>query len=83
MADSKSRKKTKQLELQMVIKSGQTHSEKINSRSHPSLLDVVSLDPKGILEKIRKICAHFIWSGSGEKYTQPWSKWDNVTLPKS
>jgi hypothetical protein len=39
--------------------------------------------PKGVLEKIRRICARFIWSGSGEKYTQPWSKWDNIALPKA
>jgi hypothetical protein len=67
----------------MVIKSRKTHSNKICTRIHPSLLDVVSLDPKRNPGKTQKICACFIWSGSREKYTQPWSKWDNIALPKS
>jgi hypothetical protein len=39
--------------------------------------------PKGFLETIRRICARFIWYGFGEKYTQPWSKWDNIAFPKA
>jgi hypothetical protein len=39
--------------------------------------------PKGTLEKIRKICSHFIWSGSGDKFTQPWEKWDLLARPKA
>jgi ribonuclease HI len=39
--------------------------------------------PKGVLEKIRRICARFIWSGTGDKYTQPWEKWENIAMPKA
>jgi hypothetical protein len=39
--------------------------------------------PKGVLEKIRRICARFIWSGTGDKYTQPWEKWESIAMPKA
>jgi hypothetical protein len=38
--------------------------------------------PKGVLEKIR-ICAFFIWSRTGDKYTQPWDKWEKYRNSKS
>jgi hypothetical protein len=43
----------------------------------------MSLDwiPKGVLEKIRRTCSHFIWSGLGDKYTQPWTKWERIAIP--
>jgi hypothetical protein len=33
---------------------------------------------KGALEKIRKIFSRFIWSGSRDKFTQSWVKWDRL-----
>jgi hypothetical protein len=39
--------------------------------------------PKGVLEKIRRSCSRFIWSGSGDKFTQPWEKWDRLARPKA
>jgi hypothetical protein len=39
--------------------------------------------PKGVLEKIRRTCSQFIWSGSGDKYTQPWAKWESIAMPKA
>jgi hypothetical protein len=39
--------------------------------------------PKGVLEKIRRICSRFIWSGSGDKYTQNWAKWESIVMPKA
>jgi hypothetical protein len=39
--------------------------------------------PKGILDKSRWICFHFIWSNTCDKYTTPWAKWDRLLCPKS
>jgi hypothetical protein len=39
--------------------------------------------PKGILEKLRRICFKFIWSGSHDKHTSPWARWENLARPKS
>jgi hypothetical protein len=39
--------------------------------------------PKGVLEKIRRTCSQFIWSVSGDKYTQPWEKWESIARPKT
>jgi hypothetical protein len=38
--------------------------------------------PKGVLEKITSLYAHLIWSGTGDKYTQPWEKWESIAIPK-
>jgi hypothetical protein len=39
--------------------------------------------PKGVMEKIRRTCSRFIWSGSEDKYTQPWTKWEMYCDAKS
>jgi hypothetical protein len=69
MANSKNRKKIKQLELRMVIKSRHTHFDKINTRSHPSLWDVVSLDPKRNPGKKSEKSVHVSSGQSPEKST--------------
>ena len=37
---------------------------------------------KAILEKTRKICANFLWSGRKEHMVIPWVKWDQIAKPK-
>ena len=37
----------------------------------------------GILEKARRICLHFLWSGSKEASVSPWVSWENIARPKS
>ena len=39
--------------------------------------------PKSILEKTRKICAKFLWTGKKEQLVLPWVKWDQIARPKS
>eukprot|EP00253_Pinus_taeda_P023539 PITA_23539 len=39
--------------------------------------------PKGVLEKIRKICSRFLWVGSAKESTfLPWVAWDKIARPK-
>lgn len=38
--------------------------------------------PKGILEKIRRICSRFLWAGSKENSVLPWVAWEKVERPK-
>jgi len=38
--------------------------------------------PKGILEKIRRICSGFLWAGAKEESVLPWITWDKVARPK-
>eukprot|EP00253_Pinus_taeda_P034952 PITA_34952 len=38
--------------------------------------------PKGILEKIRRLCCRFLWAGSNEKSVLPWVAWDKIARPK-
>ena len=38
--------------------------------------------PKGILERIRRICFRFLWSGKREDQTTPWVNWKRIAVPK-
>eukprot|EP00253_Pinus_taeda_P035564 PITA_35564 len=39
--------------------------------------------PKGVLEKIRKICSKFLWAGSAkDSLVLPWVAWDKIARPK-
>jgi len=38
--------------------------------------------PKGVLEKIRRICCRFLWAGSKESSVLPWVAWDKIARPK-
>jgi hypothetical protein len=38
--------------------------------------------PKGILEKIRKICFRFLWSGKEGQESIHWMKWKSIARPK-
>eukprot|EP00253_Pinus_taeda_P027835 PITA_27835 len=38
--------------------------------------------PKGILEKIRRLCCSFLWAGSNENSVLPWVAWDKIARPK-
>eukprot|EP00253_Pinus_taeda_P018226 PITA_18226 len=38
--------------------------------------------PKGVMEKIHRICCRFLWSGSKESSGLPWVAWDKVARPK-
>eukprot|EP00253_Pinus_taeda_P012859 PITA_12859 len=38
--------------------------------------------PKGILDKIRRICSRFLWAGSKEDSVLPWVAWEKVARPK-
>lgn len=38
--------------------------------------------PKGILEKIGRICSRFLWVGSKEDSMLPWVAWEKVARPK-
>lgn len=38
--------------------------------------------PKGVLEKIRRICSKFLWAGNKESSTLPWVAWEKVARPK-
>ena len=38
--------------------------------------------PKSILEKTRKICANFLWSGRKEQLVLPRVKWVQIVMPK-
>ena len=36
----------------------------------------------GIIEKIKKICFKFLWSGKNDIYGLPWTSWKNLACPK-
>eukprot|EP00253_Pinus_taeda_P009579 PITA_09579 len=38
--------------------------------------------PKGIMEKIRRLCYKFLWAGSNENTVLPWVAWDKIARPK-
>eukprot|EP00253_Pinus_taeda_P016622 PITA_16622 len=38
--------------------------------------------PKGIMEKIRRLCCRFLWAGSNDKSVLPWVAWDKIARPK-
>eukprot|EP00253_Pinus_taeda_P008007 PITA_08007 len=38
--------------------------------------------PKGIMEKIRRLCCSFLWAGTNEKSVLPWVAWDKIARPK-
>jgi len=38
--------------------------------------------PKGVLEKLRKICFKFLWFGKNDKKKFPLVKWRSITHPK-
>ena len=44
----------------------------------------MSLDwiSKSILEKARKICSNFLWTGKKEHRVLPWVKWNQIVRPK-
>jgi hypothetical protein len=83
MADRKVEKRLNNWSFRWLSRAGRLTLTKYVLEAIPVYWMSLAWIPKGILEKLRKICARFIWSGSGEKYTQPWSKWDNIALPKS
>ena len=37
----------------------------------------------GIIEKIRKLCFKFLWSGEQNSYGVPWISWNILANPKS
>eukprot|EP00253_Pinus_taeda_P022728 PITA_22728 len=37
--------------------------------------------PKGIMEKIRRLCCRFLWAGSNENSVLPWVAWDKIARP--
>jgi len=39
--------------------------------------------PKGILEKARRLCFSYLWSGNKETRKMPWVRWGRIALPKS
>eukprot|EP00253_Pinus_taeda_P014791 PITA_14791 len=38
--------------------------------------------PKGIMEKIRRLCYRFLWAGSNDNSALPWVAWDKIARPK-
>jgi hypothetical protein len=38
--------------------------------------------PKGILEKIRKVCFNFLWKSSCEFKGTHWVRWKKLAVPK-
>eukprot|EP00253_Pinus_taeda_P006494 PITA_06494 len=38
--------------------------------------------PKGIMEKIRRLCGRFLWDGSKENSVLPWVTWEKVARSK-
>ena len=38
--------------------------------------------PVGILEKIRKMCFKFLWSGNKDSSGLPWNSWKTLDCPK-
>jgi hypothetical protein len=39
--------------------------------------------PKGILEKIRKFCFNFLWSGKEEAEGVHWTRWKSISKPNN
>jgi hypothetical protein len=81
--DSQTRKKAKYMEPQMALSAGRLVL--VKSVLEAILVYWMSLAwiPKGILERIRKLCSKFLWAGNQEKVIIPWVKWSSLALPKS
>eukprot|EP00253_Pinus_taeda_P026386 PITA_26386 len=55
----------------------------VNYRKSQLILKVsLTWVPKGILEKIGRICNRFLWVGSKEDSVLPWVAWEKVARPK-
>ena len=39
--------------------------------------------PKSIMNKTKRICTTFLWSGKKDQKVLPWVKWDQIDRPKS
>ena len=39
--------------------------------------------PKSILNRSRRICSNFLWSGKKYQKVLPWIKWDQIARPKA
>jgi len=69
--------------IQQVPYSGRkTHPHKSCAGSNTSILDVPSLDPKGILARLQKIYSKFLWKGNKQGNLFTWVKWDTIARPK-
>jgi len=80
---AKNRKKTKQLELYMVIESRQTHPDEISTRSYTSVLDVTILDPKRSTGKNQKDLCSFHLVRHGRKVYTALVKMGQYSFAKS
>ena len=38
--------------------------------------------PKSILNKTKRICSNFLWTGNKDQRVLPWVKWDQIAGPK-
>lgn len=38
--------------------------------------------PRGILDRLQKICCHFLWKGKQTGRIFAWTKWESLALPK-
>jgi hypothetical protein len=39
--------------------------------------------PKGILEKVRRLCFSYLWQGNKDKKVLPWVQWEQIVVPKA
>eukprot|EP00253_Pinus_taeda_P003487 PITA_03487 len=54
----------------------------INSGKSQVCVAALTWIPKGILEKIRRLCCRFLWAGKKENTVLPWVAWDKLARPK-
>jgi hypothetical protein len=38
--------------------------------------------PKGILEKVRRLCFSYLWQGNKDKKVFPWVRWEWIAVPR-
>eukprot|EP00253_Pinus_taeda_P002680 PITA_02680 len=57
-------------------------SRLIHKARRAEKIKALSWIPKGILEKIRRLCCRFLWAGSKENTVLPWVAWDKIARPK-
>jgi len=43
---------------------------------------LLSWIPRGTLEKIRRLCFRYLWSGKNENQITPWVGWKKIAIPK-
>ena len=70
------------MELHVAFKGWKANPSEINAGTIPIYWMSLAWIPKGVLEKVQRICFKFLWLGSGDNYVNAWVNWKRLAAPK-